>query len=444
MLNYENPQNAKNQNNDSIISHNKEILNMIDDHKKKLQEIRDINNHSSSNNFFINKNKTFDKNLNENKNIRDIERTTVDESIRIAKDFLKYNQEKTSKLFNSIDNKINMNNTYNYYYPRKNLSNNYRNDNYQEVYKSNNGNNGIQKNNEIYLKEKQDENYINKNNYGLPLNNNTTGIVIPKRSITAYDDNLNNIKNNRKTNHGYHGYNGYNGYSFYNDRTYNIDDESNIINDSNIKLLKHKLENNETKIKSLESNIDILTKENQSLKHYINELETKYNNFVNNQTNNKNDNNIINSNSASNEENIKIINDNIEKVMYSINYFIKKMYNLLPNMGKEINYEELKIEQYNELQQHLNIIENNISELFIQSIKKINYSLNDNTMTVTDLSSINHIKKEKKQPKLNTIIKKLKSKSVKKLKKKKNVIGSGYINKSLNKTNISRTKKNNK
>ena len=34
------------------------------------------------------------------------------------------------------------------------------------------------------------------------------------------------------------------------------------------------------------------------------------------------------------------------------------MYNVFPSMEKEINYEELKIEHCNELQQRLNIIEN--------------------------------------------------------------------------------------
>jgi septal ring factor EnvC (AmiA/AmiB activator) len=114
-----------------------------------------------------------------------------------------------------------------------------------------------------------------------------------------------------------------------------------VIINSNIKLLKHKLENKEAKIKSLESNIDLLSQENKSLKDYIIQLETKYNN-------NKDNNDDINSNSnlILNEEN-KNINNNIDKVMYSINNFIKKMYSLFPNMEKEIKYEELKIEHYN-------------------------------------------------------------------------------------------------
>ena len=173
----------------------------------------------------------------------------------------------------------------------------------------------------------------------------------------------------------------------------------------------------------------MLNKENLSLKNYIIELEAKYKN----------------SNSLLDEEikNKNINNNNIEKVMYSINYFIRKMYNLFPNMEKENNFGELKIDQYNELQQRLNIIENMINELFIQSIKTINYSLNEKAMTTAELSTIDHIKKEKKKQKNNTIYKKLKNKSVKKLKKRSNSVVNWHNNKSLNKKKIERIKKEN-
>ena len=42
-----------------------------------------------------------------------------------------------------------------------------------------------------------------------------------------------------------------------------------------IKSLKFKLEKKKIKIKNLESNIELLTKENQNMKKYISELEKK-------------------------------------------------------------------------------------------------------------------------------------------------------------------------
>ena len=102
MLNFENPPNLQNtninnhQNNDCIINNNREILKIINNHKKKLKEIKNINNNLSIINFF-NNNKSFEIKSNKNTNINYIDKTGVDDSIRIAKDFLKYNKEKQQK-----------------------------------------------------------------------------------------------------------------------------------------------------------------------------------------------------------------------------------------------------------------------------------------------------------------------------------------------------------
>ena len=105
--------------------------------------------------------------------------------------------------------------------------------------------------------------------------------------------------------------------------------------------------------------------------------------------------------------------------MFSINYFIKKMYNLFKKNENEKNFEDLKYEQYNELQQNLNKIEILINDLYIQNIKNINFNINDNS--ISDMTpSIEYSKKGKNKPKIHKIIKKLenKSKSARRLKRK--------------------------
>ena len=318
-----------------------------------------------------------------------------------------------------------MNNTYNNYFPKKNLNFNYG-DNYQEIYKLNDD---CKNNNELLDKENKNENIENNNKISFPLNNKSQMLMV-HRSNTTYNNSYNLNNNN------YNCYNYSNNNSNYIDQILNNNDNNIIIN-SNIKILRHKLDNKDTKIKSLESHIDLLNKENKSLKEYIIELEKNNNpiNSNNNINNNRINNNDINS--LLNEEN-QNINNNIEKVMASINYFIKKVYNLFPNLEKEKKFEELKFEQYNELHYRLNIIENLINDLFIQNIKKNNYSLNDNI--ITDISTIDYIKKGKHKPRINTIIKKLKNKSVKKL-KKRNFINNDYNINTFNKRNNSQIKK---
>ena len=119
----------------------------------------------------------------------------------------------------------------------------------------------------------------------------------------------------------------------------------------------------------------------------------------------------------------------MEKVMFSINYFIKKMYNLFQKNENWKNFEDLKYEQFNEVQRNLNTIESLINDLYMQNIKKINYSINDTSNSLSDIiSSIEYTKKGKKKPKIHNLIKKLESKSAKRLKKKNKIKSNSYKN----------------
>jgi hypothetical protein len=205
---------------------------------------------------------------------------------------------------------------------------------------------------------------------------------------------------------------------------------NNIISD-NIKRLEFKLEKKKIKIKNLKSNIDLLNKENQNLKKYINELEEKIGNFhLEKQTNILNQDNIINrekemlnkinslteelskKNSQiekmknmdklkiqdiqilsqkcrdlelisheNNKEKIskidKLINENnnfksyisnTEKIMFTINYFIKKIYNMVPSLSISEYFEDVK--EPLELQRHLINIEKFINEYIIYNSNK--------------------------------------------------------------------------
>ena len=190
-------------------------------------------------------------------------------------------------------------------------------------------------------------------------------------------------------------------------------------------MLQYKLEHAESKIKSLEINIDSLNKENQSLKEYINKIEN--NNFqLNNLDENYNEtNNLFLKEDYSSDYKDKCI----EKVMFSINYFIKKMYNLFTNAKNEKIFEDLKYEQFNELQQNLNKIESLINDFYIENIKKINYSINDKSL-IDNISSIEYTKKSKNKPNFHKIIKKLenKSKSAKRIRRKSKIGNNSYNN----------------
>ena len=202
------------------------------------------------------------------------------------------------------------------------------------------------------------------------------------RPFNTEENNKNNLYNNSKNNTGIFCYNS--------ERK-----EDNIILASNIKLLKHKLEDKEKKIKSMQINMDSLKKENENLKHYIIQLQQGSLNDKNNSDN------------------------NIDKIMYSINYFIKQMYNLFPSLGNKDNYKDLKYDQNNEIQQNLSKIESAVNEILMQKTKKITNNTNDNSISDM-IPTIEYTKLGKKKPKINRLIKKLENKgSKKKMKKSK-------------------------
>ena len=401
MFNYENCQNMpnpKNSNNyETSINKNREILSMINEHKKKLNEIRnkDIDDFIE-NKKYIKANSLSFENIKTNKEKSAFDKTVVDDSIRVAKEFLKYNKEKTSRIFNDIDSNLNINinnqnnskKEYNYNYSN-NLPQNFNYINYNcKTHKDFHTN---LNNAEILY------NHNSNNNY-LPLNVSEVKKIQIPNLIYGNEYNINEKVN-------------------YILKNKNYNNEDNTLAYSNI-ILKHKLDYAEEKINSLESNIDILTKENYNLRQYIIQLENNNINCINN--NNKGIEKDLmeeENNSVSKVDDIIL---NKEKIMFSINNFIKKMYGLLQNFGKEQNFESLKFEQYNELQQHLKNIENIINDLFIQNIKKVNYSLNSlNGNSISDIiSTIEYTKKGKKKPKIHKIIKKLESKSANKLKKR--------------------------
>jgi hypothetical protein len=83
---------------ESNINHCKEIFLMIDEHKKKLEELKNNNN---SNNKLENQKFSFNKKENKpNLNLK-INQMDIDNSINLAKYFLQKNKEKTIKIFNN-------------------------------------------------------------------------------------------------------------------------------------------------------------------------------------------------------------------------------------------------------------------------------------------------------------------------------------------------------
>lgn len=389
-------------NQNSIIKNNSEILSLINEHKQKLSELRNKDNILENKKYI--KDKNFENHC--NKDISSFDKVGVDDSIRVAKDFLKYNKEKTSKLFKDIDNKfnINFNNKNNNSEEKPKLNFNYI-INYQE--------NNNKKMNYNYKTHNDFYTNLDKTQYILNYHNNDN----PQKFVKSENieqsmsyENLSNINTNEifKNN---------NIYTTNNEIYFNGHQEKNILLNSNIKLLENKLEKTESKIKSLKSTIDSLNKENQALKEYIIKIENKKvesNNLI---INDKIKNRIsfpIEKTDINNKNNIL---NNIEKIMYSINHFIKKMNSLFPNLENKKNFEDLNYEQYNELQNNLNNIENIVNDLYIQNIKKTNYSLNDNSLSDI-ISTTEYTTKRKKKQKMHKIIKKLKSRSANRIKKK--------------------------
>ena len=471
---------------ENIMKQNQNIFALINEHKSKLNQIRNMENISDNEKFSINEKYSINKKLNDD-NKEDICNT-----IKIAKEFLNYNKSRTSQIYSNIDNAINTtksNNSFHSNYLNYDIGNDFQNSN-----------------NKTYINSRTQYNYRPSNNYyssNTLIDHHNKGFyytpksqIIFKSESSSKLDNLNNINEiNNNLNRIKNSFNNTNYNNEINEK-YNEDNNNKLIS-SNIKLLEHKLENKENQIKSLESNITFLNNENQNLKQYINKLETSLqsienqNYTKNNNNNNNNDifsensqnilinendsdnNNNVNNNNNNllkedniknnliqtliNKENISTINDsnninNIEKIMNTINYFIRKMYILFNNIiEQKENFNDLNCNQHYELQKHLIKIENIINNLFIQNINmnKDKYYL-DNKNTI-NIDKKNDYEYEESLSGINSVIgrtnngnDKIKSNIIKKSENKnKNVKKSKKTNINQNK-NIKRSKSHNR
>ena len=420
---------------------NQNIFDIINEHKRKLNEIKNMENILENNEYSINnKIKTKDTNKDD-----------INKSIKMAKDYLNYNKSRTSKIFshinNSIDNNKINNNSFNSNYLNYDIKSDY---NYKTLYNYNyapstnyipNGYTSANENdkNKEYPSSTKNSFHLKKTDSNFRINNND----IERRKNNINDNIIYNDKNN---------------------------EEDNILIASNIKLLRHKLENKENQIKNLESNINYLNNENQNLKLYIEKLESNIQSFNNNnntissKNNNTNDftqksrnmlnidnenncNNIINEielkstimPSIINKENTNTINDsniifNVEKIMNSINYFIRKIYILFNNIFNiKENFQDLNYNQYYELQKHLVKVEKIINKFVAQNFNLGENDYNNKMITPLEdrkenediLNSINSnnnfepIAKRNNKIKVYKMVKKNSSKILK-IKKKKN------------------------
>ena len=364
---------------------------MIDEHKKKLEELKNNNN---SNNKLENQKFSFNKKENKpNLNLK-INQMDIDNSINLAKYFLQKNKEKTIKIFNNIDNKIT---------PYLGLHFNYddndnNNDNQENVCNNTNYNNTNYNNKTYYnfLKQNATEPNTTKNknksiNKISLLHNNSNKIIrsnsrVYTTSNNLYDNSINEDLDKSKKN----------------------------------KTLKEKLKRREERIKKLESNIASLNKENQSLKQYIIELQHNLLTYNNKKINNAFNKNLFNDSESmkSSMEDLSLINK-FEKIMNSINIFIKKMYNLFPNLGCTGDFKDLNYHQPKEVEKKFDKIWNMIHNFF--TLKKNVYNSNESSI-VDMISTIEYDKNGMKKPKYKNLIKKLENKSSKKAIKKKNKI----------------------
>ena len=376
---------------ESNINHCKEIFLMIDEHKKKLEELKNNNN---SNNKLENQKFSFNKKENKpNLNLK-INQMDIDNSINLAKYFLQKNKEKTIKIFNNIDNKIT---------PYLGLHFNYddndnNNDNQENVCNNTNYNNTNYNNKTYYnfLKQNATEPNTTKNknksiNKISLLHNNSNKIIrsnsrVYTTSNNLYDNSINEDLDKSKKN----------------------------------KTLKDKLKRREERIKKLESNIASLNKENQSLKQYIIELQHNLLTYNNKKINNAFNKYLFNDSESmkSSMEDLSLINK-FEKIMNSINIFIKKMYNLFPNLGCTGDFKDLNYHQPKEVEKKFDKIWNMIHNFF--TLKKNVYNSNESSI-VDMISTIEYDKNGMKKPKYKNLIKKLENKSSKKAIKKKNKI----------------------
>ena len=453
-----NDSNYLNQNYENNVNQIQNIFELINEHKRKLNEIKNMES-------------LFEKDRHSSiiQKRNDISKDDINHSIKMAKDYLKYNKSKTDKIFSNIDNSINnnkiINNSFNSNYLNYDIKNDF---NYKTQYN--------------YKTIPAKTYYSNTYSY---IDDNGKDIQYLSTKNNSFHL-MNTDSNFRVNNYGFEGRN-------YKKTNYN--EEDNILIASNIKLLKHKLENKESKIQTLESNISYLNNENHNLKQYIKKLETNFQtissnnrntiNLNNNNTNNLNEksgnelntisnndcNNLINEEEIKstqippliNKENTNTVNDNciifnIQKIMNSINFFIRKIYKLFNNIYdiKE-KFIDLNYNQHFELQKHLTKLEKIINKFVTQNISPIKLDIEKKIPSIINrkenednfnsfYSEINFEPKQKSSNKIKVYKKNKSANKNIKIKKKKNKavksINNIYRKKSDKK--ISSTKKNSK
>ena len=495
---------------------NDPLFDLINQHKKRLQEIKEwqmsITGDGLQSEFTMidatDKNNKSKKDLNNN-NIEQphtrIEESKIDNNIKLAKDFLKFNSINKNQSSIAIDNTCTINNNDNND-DSSSININISNTNYNNIINENNNNN-ITNNINTGNMRNQNENDNNlennntndnsfsalkdslRNNLDVNANNDNnnnngfvnflerkfmkTGINFNKK--LALDNlkniDINNYKTNNNTNNKKHRH--------FSSRLTNYNVTS-CTNNEIVNSLEFKLEKKRVKIKNLEATIDLLTKENNNLKIYINELETKIENFhlINNNKKNlftkemldkinsltkeiKEKNEIIEKMKISEKiknqelqaltqrcrELVSISNENKtyshkkEQIMFTINYFIKKIYNMIPVLSNNESLQDIK--EPSELQKHLIIIEHFINEFIIyNSNKKSSFLIdfenkNKNNQYLIDLKKEREREElEKKESEFNEQkIFLLKEMSNNKKVKKKKSNNSSKTKKGINKVN---------
>ena len=364
-------------NKDEIEFESDPLFDLIKQHKKRLNEIKDWQNKFNNSNLVDTHKENRNKNIkegvvdNKTKEEKKYNKENLKNTIKLVKDFLK---------INSLNSNINTDNN-------EETSINYN------IINTNNENNM----NDIsysLIKETTKNNQIDKKDFI-----NTGYNFKPKYKL----ENINsiNINNTKRT-------------------TNDITNRQNI---SEIKSIEYKLEKKRIKIRNLKSNIELLKKENQNLRKYIIELEQKVENNDNNTINQRNiinkeqellnkikiltqeiqekneqiekiknidkikikDIQILNQKCRDseiilneNKEKINILTEenknlknkinNIDKIMFTINYFTKKINNMIPCLCLKEDFDGIK--EPSELQKFFIEIENFINEYIIYNSNK--------------------------------------------------------------------------
>ena len=364
-------------NKDEIEFESDPLFDLIKQHKKRLNEIKDWQNKFNNSNLVDTDKENRNNNIkegvvdNKTKEEKKYNKENLKNTIKLVKDFLK---------INSLNSNINTDNN-------EDTSINYN------IINTNNENNM----NDIsysLIKETTKNNQIDKKDFI-----NTGYNFKPKYKL----ENINsiNINNTKRT-------------------TNDITNRQNI---SEIKSIEYKLEKKRIKIRNLKSNIELLKKENQNLRKYIIELEQKVENNDNNTINQRNiinkeqellnkikiltqeiqekneqiekiknidkikikDIQILNQKCRDseiilneNKEKINILTEenknlknkinNIDKIMFTINYFTKKINNMIPCLCLKEDFDGIK--EPSELQKFFIEIENFINEYIIYNSNK--------------------------------------------------------------------------